>query len=142
MTDDIPAGFEPIDLERQDIVSFERHIGPLYQRADEPEGKACWGFRAAAHHCNPYGMLHGGMLTSVADTMMGSLVFHALEGKPCATISLTSDFIGAAKAGDWIEGRAEVLRMGRAVCFLRAEMRAGERLLMSASGAWAIIQPR
>lgn len=134
-----PAGFEPLGLSQAEGISFEKHIGPLYRHMDAPKGTAVWGFRVEPYHCNPYGMLHGGMLTSVADTLMGSLVFDAIEGQPCATISLTSDFIGAGRAGDWVEGRAELLRQGRNVCFLRCEMRAGERLLMSASGSWAII---
>ena len=84
-------------------------------------------------------MLHGGMAVALADTMMGSLVFHAIDGAPCATISLNSEFLAAAKSGEWIEGRAELLRQGRKVCFVRAELFADDRRLMTVSGAWAII---
>lgn len=120
-------------------VSFETHVGPLFRKLDVPKQQAIWGFKAEQHHCNPYGMLHGGMAVALADTMMGSLVFHAIDGAPCATISLNSEFLAAAKSGEWIEGRAELLRQGRKVCFVRAELFAGDRRLMTVSGAWAII---
>src|SRR5690606_35925069 len=123
MSNGIPAGFEPVTVSINP-QSFEGHTGPLYHRTDAAGDTAIWGFRAEPRHCNPYGMVHGGMLTTLADTMMGSLVFKAIDGAPCATITLTTDFIGAARAGDWIEGRAELLRRGRSVCFLRSELRA------------------
>ena len=132
-----PDGFEPI-IAGED-VSFETHVGPLFRKLDVPEKLAVWGFQAEQHHCNPYGVLHGGMAVALADTMMGSLVFHAIGGAPCATISLNTEFIAAAKSGEWIEGRAELLRQGRSVCFVRAELFAGDKRIMTASGAWAII---
>lgn len=132
-----PEGFEPILNDGG--VSFETHVGPLFRKMDIPSGEAVWGFRAAPHHCNPYGMLHGGMAVALADTMMGSLVFHAIDGAPCATISLNTEFLAAAKSGAWIEGHAKLLRQGRNVCFVRAELFAEEKLIMTASGAWAII---
>ena len=137
MSDKAPEGFEPILSNGG--VSFETHVGPMYRKLDVAANEAVWGFRVEAHHCNPYGMLHGAMAFALADTMMGSLVFNAIDGAPCATISLNTEFLAAAKSGDWVEGRAELLRQGRSVCFVRAELFAGEKLLMNASGAWAII---
>jgi uncharacterized protein (TIGR00369 family) len=137
MTAKTPDGYEAI-IGGAD-VSFETHVGPLFRKPDVDDGKAVWGFRVEQHHCNPYGMLHGAMAVALADTMMGSLVFHAIKSAPCATISLNTEFLAAAKSGDWIEGRAELLRQGRSVCFVRAELFSGEKLIMTASGAWAII---
>jgi len=137
MTEKAPDGFEAILS--GDAVSFEIHVGPLFRKLDVPANHAVWGFRAEPHHCNPYGMLHGGMAVALVDTMMGSLVFHAIDGAPCATISLNTEFLAAAKTGDWVEGRAEMLRQGRSVCFVRADLFVGEKRIMTASGAWAII---
>ena len=143
MSGDTPDGYEPINPSQVASggcsTSFETLVGPLYRKSGATPDRTQWGFRAEPRHCNPYGVIHGGMLTTFADTMMGSLVFHAIDGAPCATISLTTDFIGAGKAGDWITGSAEILRRGRAVAFVRAEIKNGDRLLMNASGAWAII---
>ena len=116
---DIPDGYEVVGAEGGQ-TSFEALVGPILRKTGAPEGEAHWAFRVEQRHCNPYGMLHGGMLTTVADTMMGSLVFHAIGGAPCATIHLATDFIGAAKAGDWVEGRATLVRKGRAVAFVQA----------------------
>lgn len=141
MSIDIPTGFSPVGA-FSGSENFETLAGPFYQRQDAPEGVAVWGFRAGRKHCNPFGVVHGGMLTTFADTLMGSLVFRAIEGAPCATITLTMDFVGAGREGDWIEGRAELLRRGRSVCFLRSELRMGDKLILNASGAWAIIGSR
>ena len=132
-----PDGFRLIDASMAE--GFEGLVGPLWQRDDTDEMHAVWGFRAETKHCNPYGMLHGGMATTLADTMMGSLVFHAIGGAPCATISLTTEFMSSARAGQWIEGRAEMVKKGRAVCFLRSEIFADDKRIMTAHGNWAII---
>lgn len=141
MTIDIPTGFVPVGAS-SGSENFESLVGPLYQRQDAPANIAIWGFRAERRHCNPFGIVHGGMLTTFADTMMGSLVFHAIAGAPCATITLTMDFVGAGREGDWIEGRAELLRQGRSICFLRSELRSNDKIILNASGAWAIIGSR
>ena len=86
MTIDIPTGFVPVGAS-SGSENFESLVGPLYQRQDAPANIAIWGFRAERRHCNPFGIVHGGMLTTFADTMMGSLVFHAIAGAPCATIA-------------------------------------------------------
>jgi len=137
----VPPGYEPIGTSGA-AQSFENFVGPIYRANGATANEVGFAFRVAPHHCNPYGVLHGGMLATVVDTMMGYLVFHALKGGPCATISMTCDYIAAARAGDWAEGRATVTRMGRAVAFVRSEMRVGDKILLTASGSWAILPQR
>jgi len=67
------------------------------------------------------------------------LFFDAIGGEPCATISLDTEFLAAAQSDQRIEGRAELLRKGRSVRFVRGELFANEKRIMIASGAWAII---
>jgi len=140
-TEMVPPGFVPL-FPNPGADGFFSLIGPIYRAPDAPEGEVRFGFRAQARHTNPYGVLHGGLLMTVIDTVMGSLVFNAIKGEPCATISLTCDFIGAGRAGEWIEGEASLTRLGRAVAFTHAKIWTGEKLLLTASGKWAIISPR
>ncbi|MBO6541780.1 MAG: PaaI family thioesterase [Alphaproteobacteria bacterium] len=67
------------------------------------------------------------------------MFFDAIGGEPCATISLDTEFLAAAQSDQRIEGRAELLRKGRSVRFVRGELFANEKRIMIASGAWAII---
>jgi len=135
---DIPAGFVPLSRSSRH-ESFEHVVGPIYCLPSEAKDHVRFGFRVEPRHTNPYGVLHGGMLSTVVDTMMGYLVFRALEGGACATINLNCDFVSAAKAGDWIEGEARMTRMGRQVAFVRAEMGCNGKTVLTANGSWAIV---
>jgi uncharacterized protein (TIGR00369 family) len=141
MTAAIPPDFMPIAHSGRH-QSFEHFVGPIYHVPTDSTDRVRFGFLVEARHTNPYGMLHGGMLTTVVDTMMGWLVFHALKGGPCATINLNCDFISSARTGDWVEGDAQVTRMGRQVAFVRARVNCGERALLTASGSWAILEAK
>jgi uncharacterized protein (TIGR00369 family) len=132
-----PPGFEPLCLPGDH--GFEAFVGPLYSATGLEPGHARFGFRAAPQHANPFGIVHGGMLVTVVDTMMGSTVFRSLKGQTCATTSLTTDFLSAARVGDWIEGEASLTRLTKAVAFVRGNLFVGDRQVLSAAGTWAII---
>ena len=69
-------------------------------------------------------------------------LFASLEaGERVATISVTSDFMGVGKAGDWIEGEASIVRRGRSIGFTDARVRCVEKTIFMASGKWAISRP-
>ncbi|WP_422020861.1 PaaI family thioesterase [Pyruvatibacter mobilis] len=133
----IPDGWTPIHTFEYD--TFEKLAGPIYKPQQKTEGEQRYGFLVEKRHCNPYGMLHGGMLSTVADTLLGSVVYHATGGVPIATIYLNTEFIGAAREGDWVEGVATLRKKGRRVVFTQGEFHVGDKLIASSAGAWAII---
>jgi len=63
------------------------------------------GFRIAPRHLNAGGVLHGGMVMTFADIVLAQAVSRVI-GPPFVTIRLTTDFIGIAVEGDWVEGTA------------------------------------
>ena len=132
-----PPGYEPLGLFAREC--FEALVGPIYAATGTEAGIARFGFRAEPRHANPFGVVHGGMLVTVVDTMMGATVFHSLDGQTCATISLTTDFLAGARVGDWIEGEASLTRLTRAVAFVRGTLRVGDRPILTATGTWAVI---
>src|ERR1700744_3946310 len=84
---------------------FTAHNGPLYHR-EGGEG-VVHGFHALKRHCNGLGIVHGGMLASFLDGLLG----HAVSGaarRPSVTIHLSLDYLSMARAGDWIEGEARI----------------------------------
>ena len=73
-----------------------------------------YGFLAEQRHLNIGGVVHGGMLMSFADDVLGMTVWEAAGRKPCTTVQLNTQFIAPVQAGR--AGRsaaAEVLRATR-----------------------------
>ena len=134
-----PEGFRALPVEGfGSHGDFEKLIGPLYV-ADITKASLRFGLFAAKKHCNFYGVVHGGVFMSLVDSMMGNVVFATLaEGKRVATISVTTDFMGAGKDGDWLEGDASIVRLGRTIAFADARIRIADKLVFFASGKFAI----
>jgi len=53
-------------------------------------------------------------------------------------VSLSTDFLAAARLGDWVEAHVEIERLGQRMAFASCRLRAGERVLLRASGAFAV----
>jgi len=130
-----PAGFRAI----RETGGFDDWIGPIYARRLE-NGHYRIGFLAEQRHVNPQGAIHGGMMMSVCDTMMGIAVFRAIGKKRCATIGLNAHFVAGAKIGDWIEASAEIVRRGQSVVFVRGKLERGDTCLMTADGIWKVLE--
>lgn len=133
----IPEGFKRYRFDD----GFEGHIGPLFYRL-EGENKAVFGLRTDRRHANVRGVIHGGLMMSLADHVLGAAVFFGAGRKPCATISLNCDFLAPGAVGDWIEGRAEITRATRSYVFVGGKLTVGDRLLMTASGIWKILKAK
>lgn len=65
------------------------------------------GLYLGAPHCNSRGLVHGGLIASIADNAMGlscgqSLKADGHEAGGLVTVSLTTDFVGSAAVGAWL----------------------------------------
>jgi uncharacterized protein (TIGR00369 family) len=96
-------------------------------------------FRVGEKHLNPNGIVHGGMLMTLADQALGIMVWRSIDQKPCATITLNCNFLAPAKLGDWLEARAEITRRGRSVVFVGGRIQCGDRVLLTAEGIWKVL---
>ena len=137
LPDDPPTGFLKIDFARgRPEPTFNTHIGNLYVKRGEKgtRDEFVMGFRVQAHMCNPAGGLHGGMMMTVAD-LVGSMGGTTLTGlrKFVPTINMTFDFVAPAKVGDWVEGRAELVRATRSLLFTNIYLTVGEDKILRAS---------
>lgn len=119
------AGFRLIN----NMDEVMRAFAPVYVRPDA-SGLITLGFHVTQQHCNPNGHCHGGVWATMADVVMG-LNVGAATGLGGPTISLSIDFLGAARVGQWVEGSARVLRsthrLGFAECFFTADGEAALR---------------
>ena len=110
----------------------EDRIGPFLFRADG-EGRVSTAFRAQPHHCNTYGGVHGGVLMTFVDYTLCLAAMQA-ETDVVVTVSANCDFTDGARDGELLLGEGEVVRAGGSLVFTRAVLRAGDRVVMVASG--------
>jgi acyl-coenzyme A thioesterase 13 len=85
------------------------------------------GLRLEKKHCNYQRSMHGGAVATLADMVMG--LVHRRSGEPrvhTVTASMTVDYIGSAKVGEWVEGTAKVLKQGRRLYFSECLITAGQ----------------
>jgi uncharacterized protein (TIGR00369 family) len=138
IANDPPAGFRLIDFQRDSaVVNFNTHVGPLYWRRGEKGSRDefVMGFRVQPYMCNPAGTLHGGMMMTVAVLVggMGATILAGIRGKFVPTVSMTFDFVAPAREGDWVEGRAELVRATRSLLFSHIWLTVGDTRILRAS---------
>ena len=126
---------------------FERHTRrsgltdpwePIYARRSS-RGVSL-AIRATAAHANSRGFVHGGLITALADNAMGlSCGQQVANTSGLVTVSLSIDFVGFAKVGQWLEIRPEVIRTGKSLCFATALVRADDSVCARASGVFKVV---
>lgn len=129
-----PQGFAAVQTK-----GFGGFAGPV-MRGEDKDG-AVFLFDIAQQHLNGDDRLHGGMMMSLASIVMGetaNLAVAAQDGATARPLSLNCDFVSAGEPGERVEGRAEVTRATRSVLFISGELRVGGRILMTATGVYAI----
>lgn len=105
----IPADFQRLPMPSNPFIDTN---GPLYGRF--AHGRFTLGLRIETRHCNPGNMLHGGMVMTLADmTLLFVCMMQGGVDRFLVTVSLSTDFLGPAKPGDWVEGTGEVLRASK-----------------------------
>jgi acyl-coenzyme A thioesterase 13 len=131
---DVPAGFAPLFR----TSPFLDLLGPFfYQPA---ESGFVIGLRVDEKHVNARGAAHGGLLMTLADIAPGYPV-EARADPPLrlATVSLSADFAGQARIGDWVEAQVDIQRIGRRLVFANAFLAAKGKRITRASAVFARI---
>ena len=139
MPDAAPLPFDPLAAgwKRMRGDGYPALIGPFLARREGETWR--YGFLAEPRHLNIGGVVHGGMLTSFADDLLGMTVWEAAGRQACTTVQLNTQFIAPVRPGEFVEGRAEVLRRTRSVVFVRGMLAVGERTVLHADGVWKIL---
>lgn len=118
-------------------VGYAERTGPFWTRQDG----AGWAFGVLIEdrHLNRGGIVHGGMLATLADIALGRTAWEHVRPLGCATIQLNMHYVAAAKLGQFVEARAELVRATSSLVFLRGQCRAGKRPIAMADGVWKIL---
>jgi acyl-coenzyme A thioesterase PaaI-like protein len=126
---------------RLELDGFSRVAGGLWTRGRLPDLEI--GFLSGPQHVNGHMRnVHGGMLLTLADVSLGYAVIQQLGAMNCVTAQLQTQFISAARVGEFIVCRPQVLRQSSDLVFLRGLVNAGERTVASVDGIWKILKPR
>lgn len=128
------SGFAPL----QRSSPFLERIGPLYQRA-AGDGPFTLGLRILPEHVNGRGLVHGGLLSTLADVALGyATAFSQEPALPLVTVNLSLDFCGSAGLDQWIEIQPSVHKVGRTMAFSSAMLTVDGRPLARASAVFQV----
>lgn len=126
---------------------FERHFRqspvtdpwePLYINRSGPDFRL--GLWIGRQHCNARGLLHGGVISALADNAMGLSCVLQIENVSALTVNLALDFLHVGKIGQWLDFRARPAKLGRTLSFADARIFADDELIARASATFRIIQ--
>ena len=130
----VPPGFKPL----RHGGSFLGMLGPLWFK--KVDGQPVIALRIEEKHLNIRGIAHGGMLVTLADSALGIVLSRSRNPpQPMVTVSLTTDFVEAARRGDWIEAHVDIQRVGGRLAFANCYLTVGERRILRASGVFALM---
>ena len=90
-------------------------------------------------HLNTGKIAHGGFLSTVADTGMGTAAHRVAGDRRCVTINLDMKFISAGQLGDKLKGGVKILKKTKTLVFISCEISNDREIVVSASGTWKIL---
>jgi len=100
-----PEGFAPHFRKSPVTDPWE----PLYSR--KTDGVVQLGLQIRQAHCNSRGLPHGGVIAALADNAMGLSCAAALPSSGgLVTVSLSIDYLGSSRLGQWLQFEPRVLR--------------------------------
>jgi uncharacterized protein (TIGR00369 family) len=131
----IPDGFQPLFR----TSPFLETTGPFYGKG-QGAGLVV-GLRVLEKHCNARGTVHGGLLATLADVALGyAAAYSQTPPLGLTTASLTLDYAGTARLGDWVEARMDIQKLGRRLAFVNAYLSVGEERIVRASASFLVEQ--
>ena len=90
-------------------------------------------------HLNTGKIAHGGFLSTIADTGMGTAAHRVAGDRRCVTINLDVKFISAGQLGDKLKGKVEILKKTKTLVFINCEISSDKEIVVSASGTWKVL---
>ena len=89
-------------------------------------------------HLNTGKIAHGGFLSTIADTGMGTAA-HIVSNKRCVTISLEMKFVSAGILNETLNGKVKIQKKTNSLVFITCKIFNSETIVVTASGVWKIL---
>ena len=110
--------------------AFMSGAGQLWaRRCDADWAYAVWATQA---HLNPAGVVHGGLLATLADHAISTVAWEAAGRVPCVTVQLDMHYLAAVAQGVLLEARAHLVRRTSSLLFMRCVLRVADREVAAA----------
>ena len=117
---------------------FMKYLGGLdLKRINDTEYE--FSLEVKEMHLNTGKIAHGGFLSTIADTGMGTAAHQVAGDRRCVTINLDVKFITAAQLGEKLNGKVKILKKTRTLVFINCEISNAKDIIVSASGTWKIL---
>ena len=117
---------------------FMKHLGGLdLKRIDESNYE--FMVKIKDIHLNTGKIAHGGFLSSIADTGMGTAAHRVAGDRRCVTINLNMKFISVGILNDELRGTIKILKKTKTLVFINCEISNDKGIVVSASGTWKIL---
>ena len=131
----LPAGYtDAVPL----VDPFEAYSFQSFRRTN-PDGSVTYALPTDARHDNSNGVIHGGLLMTFADSVLGYCAWTACPPNTwCVTVSQSSSFLRAGRVGDLIEVTPVVTRATRSMIFTRGEFSVAGEPVFQAASIWKI----
>ena len=117
---------------------FMKHLGGLdLKKIDETNYE--FTVKVKDIHLNTGKIAHGGFLSSIADTGMGTAAHKVAGDRRCVTINLDIKFISASMLDDLLKGTVKILKKTKTLVFINCEISNDKGIVVSSSGTWKIL---
>tara|TARA_B110000444_G_scaffold172010_1_gene160793 strand:- start:217 stop:585 length:369 start_codon:yes stop_codon:yes gene_type:complete len=118
-------------------INFISHIGGLELKKID-ENNYSFSTNVKKIHLNNGKIAHGGYLSTIADTGMGTAAF-LVSNKKCVTISLEIKFISAALLNQTLSGEIKIQKKTKSLVFVTCDILNSLGIVVTASGIWKIL---
>jgi uncharacterized protein (TIGR00369 family) len=117
---------------------FMKHLGGLDLKKINENGYE-FSVKVKEMHLNTGKIAHGGFLSTIADTGMGTAAHRVAGDRRCVTINLDMKFISAGMLDDELKGIVKILKKTKTLVFINCEISNVKGIVVSASGTWKIL---
>ncbi|WP_043768351.1 PaaI family thioesterase [Roseivivax isoporae] len=122
----------------------QRALGYVIDVGD-PDSARCW-LDVTEDHTNRHAVLHGGIASLLLDSAMGatgSLTVDPAGRAPFLTVSLTTQFLAPARAGDRVTATGRITGGGRSILFIAGQLTTDNgTLIATATGVFKRVPER
>jgi uncharacterized protein (TIGR00369 family) len=127
-----------VDWQRDEDETFVGAMGEVFVRRIESSIEVA--LQTGARHKNLSGDVHGGVIMTLLDRVMGINCRNALAGR-AATASITVNFLYPVRTGDFLRAKCRLSKVGRSLVFAEAYAYVDDRLVATGSSVCSVRPP-
>ncbi len=118
MNEEVFAQLREKIIHRVESAGYHQLLG--IKVIDLQPGRCTTAMEVGPEYLNPNGWLHGGVITSLSDTTAGTAA--SSMGYRVTTVNMTTEFMRRGPASGKIFCRTNVIKAGRTLMWIRAEV--------------------